>query len=196
MRRAGNTNFFCHRTFPSGSVRRGGLAGHTARLDGDAQKRLRLGRAEILKGNPSKISAGRPPSRAANQGGMRNKQAETAVGYDDPFAESLWLPTPVLPAGPFDLRAFAGRLSTRKVGASRPELPRRSLQLATRERSSRLCVLINPILPGAIHRDHAGEILEKSLLFRGPEQIASFREHTRVKLLWTTSEPTGSRRVN
>jgi hypothetical protein len=32
------------------------------------------------------------------------------------------------------------------------------------ERPFRLCVLINPILPGAIHRDHAGENLENLAL--------------------------------
>jgi hypothetical protein len=34
-------------------------------------------------------------------------------------------------------------------------------------RPSRLCVLMNPILPGAIHQDLAGEIL-KQLFSRGP----------------------------
>jgi len=35
----------------------------------------------------------------------------------------------------------------------------RPVSVVEAERPSRLCVLIIPILPGAIHRDHAGEIL-------------------------------------
>jgi hypothetical protein len=38
------------------------------------------------------------------------------------------------------------------------------MQCASRKWSSRLCVLINPILPCAIHRDHAGEMPENTSL--------------------------------
>ncbi len=50
----------------------------------------------------------------------------------------------------------------REPGMLFPELPTRSMQCASRKWSSRLCVLINPILPSAIHRDHAGEMLENT----------------------------------
>jgi hypothetical protein len=45
-----------------------------------------------------------------------------------------------------------------------PELAARSMQCASRKWSSRLCVLINPILPCAFHWDHAGEMLETTSL--------------------------------
>jgi hypothetical protein len=41
---------------------------------------------------------------------------------------------------------------------------RRPVSVVGAERPSRLCVLINPILPRAIHRDQAGEILENLAL--------------------------------
>ena len=47
-----------------------------------------------------------------------------------------------------------------------------------RERPSRLCVLINPILPGAIHRDHAGEILENLALAARNNPGSSRAAHT------------------
>src|SRR5208283_2589622 len=46
----------------------------------------------------------------------------------------------------------------------------RPVSVVGAERPSRLCVLINPILPGAIHRDQAGEILKKILLLQ-PETM-------------------------
>jgi hypothetical protein len=43
MRRAGDANLFCHRTFPSGGL---GLPVHAARRDGDARGRKGSGGAE------------------------------------------------------------------------------------------------------------------------------------------------------
>jgi hypothetical protein len=60
--------------------------------------------------------------------------------------------------------AIAGRFRAGEPGNLFPELPTRSLQCASRKWFSRLCVLMNPILPGAIHRDHAGEMFENTSL--------------------------------
>jgi hypothetical protein len=77
-------------------------------------------------------------------------------------------------------RSDRGKLMDTRFGA-----PSRSLQLASR-RFSRLCVLINPVLPEAIHRDHAGEMLENpTLVARNNLEIAP--DIYKSQTCWTTS---------
>jgi hypothetical protein len=72
---------------------------------------------------------------------------------------------------------------------------RRPVSVVGAERPSRLCVLINPILPRAIHRDQAGENLE--ILLLRPETIpsCSLAAHTTQSFRAPPSRM-GSRRVS
>jgi hypothetical protein len=65
--------------------------------------------------------------------------------------------------------AIFARFARSLPGASREPCRRlrRPVSVVGAERPSRLCVLIIPILPGAIHRDHAGEILQNLALTAG-----------------------------
>ncbi len=164
MRRAGNTNFLCHRTFPSGSL---WLSVHAARSDGDAQetaggwdgritRRSARGRASVARS----FSRGGEPMRMS----MKTSRTGCWCMMVDPIAESLW-PSHAgafrTPAGPFDLQLLQRVARSRQYSANLDSRTARAIRCnhASRKRSSRLCVLMNPILPGAIHRDHAGEIL-------------------------------------
>jgi hypothetical protein len=60
-------------------------------------------------------------------------------------------------------------------------MPRRPASVVGAERPSRLCVLIIPILPGAIHRDQAGEILY-NLALAARNNAKLFRGRTLRKL--------------
>ena len=72
--------------------------------------------------------------------------------------------------------ASAQPIRAMEAGKTSPDTPARLVQLVRRqryrgpqrlvfvagvERLSRLCVLMNPILPGAVHLDLAGEMLKK-----------------------------------
>lgn len=66
---------------------------------------------------------------------------------------------------------------------------RRPVSVVGAERPSRLCVLINPILPRAIHRDQAGENLE--ILLLQPETIPSCSLAAHHSIFPRASEPNG-----
>jgi hypothetical protein len=143
MRRAGDTNFLCHRTFPSSSLI---LLEPTARSEGDEKDREERGGAE--GGNRDSLVYRRlrqlSPQRAANrsedltgetgqteqaqqveQAGQfeqgkqaeqigQTEQIEQAVRYRNPIAESLWPTAPEPPAT--SLRRWGGNLSEISAG--------------------------------------------------------------------------------
>jgi hypothetical protein len=82
-----------------------------------------------------------------------------------------------IPGGAVPPLAFAQWC--RAMGSAKALLttPARSVQLVRSERSSRLCVLMNPCPAGlAIHRDLAGEILQNNLALAGRTLTANARE--------------------
>jgi hypothetical protein len=103
MRRAGDTNFLCHRTFPAASFE---LSAPAARCDGDALFRKVMGWANgttlIVLVNPAGQCG--CPWKAVTRDGTGRLLAERALTNGNPIGETCGRRCrSLLPAGPFDL---------------------------------------------------------------------------------------------
>ncbi len=105
MRRAGDANLFCHRTFPPSGVC---LLGPAARRDG--KKRDRKGRG-CAKGMTCEWPARRKSRSSKARGAVSRCDCSDrqAVRVGDPNAEILWPILPMCSAGPLIRRLLHGR---------------------------------------------------------------------------------------
>src|SRR6201998_4950588 len=126
MRRAGNTNLFCHRAFPPSGFR---LLGHAARWGGDACGREGRKCADGMTcAWPAELTAcGRLPQCGAAK--SKGFQVRQTFRNGDPKAESLW-PTDRLPLATFRRKCATsgapGDKSLLLEGKTRPMPTRRS----------------------------------------------------------------------
>jgi hypothetical protein len=152
---------------------------------------------------------GKPKQKSRSSSGLwqsdRRESVAACAGIPNRRTSSVLGDNGNLAGEPVRLNLFAGKLRAAEEGSELPEMPARSLEGANCEpgcdtprpnpvagvaRSSRLCVLINPILPGAVHRDLAGESLELSFLAArtNPEDRS---RPAKTNLLATRSLPHG-----
>jgi hypothetical protein len=93
------------------------------------------------------------------------KQAERVECRGDPIAESLW-PTNLrrIPPGPFHRLRVPGRTALKKRSLEAPRSPRIPSNLLCACGLPVSACSLTLVLPGAIHPDLAGEMLENNAL--------------------------------
>ena len=120
------------------------------------------------------------------------KQAERVECCGNPIAESLW-PTcwERIPPGPFHRVRVHGRTALKKRSLKAPRSPRRPCNLLSACGLPVSACSLTLVLPGAIHPDLAGEMLELNALVvrtlpgctRGELEIRRPGSHARYALV-------------